>query len=102
MCVYIYIYIYIHNINRFSINIPVYLSAIFYVFKIRILPNMFWKIWVVIAVLDELRVVVKGYSGLVDLLFYTGPVIPLYVIGAIYAYFSPTIWKSVDATNVKI
>ncbi|MCO7191241.1 MULTISPECIES: hypothetical protein [unclassified Pseudoalteromonas] len=90
-----------------SINIPVYFSAVFYVFKIRVLPNIFWKIWIVIAVLDELRLAidyiekVDFYSGLIYVVFFVGPVVPLYVIGVIYAYLSPTIWKDVDVNNTK-
>lgn len=85
------------DVLTLSINIPVYISAIFYVFKVRSLPNLFWKIWVVIAILDEVRASIEYYSGFVDLILYTSPIIPLYIIGVIYAYLSPTIWQSSTA-----
>jgi hypothetical protein len=75
-----------------SLNIPVYFAALFYIFKIRVGPQIFWKVWMVIAIADEARMSLIDYSGIADFIEFTGPVIPIYIIGVMYAYYSQGIW----------
>ncbi len=82
-----------------SLNIPVYASALLYIFKVRIKPRAFWKVWMAIAIGDEIRMAISGYSGLSDLLVFTGPTIPLYIIGVLYAYYSPSIWDKLGTNG---
>lgn len=89
------------QIATLSLNIPVYAAAIFYIFKVRVTPRMFWKVWILIAIGDEIRMSISGYSGFFDLMRFTGPTVPLYVIGCLYAYHSPAIWNADDSVDTK-
>lgn len=79
-----------------GLNIPVYISVMLYIFKIRLLPRLFWKIWIVIAILDEIRMNVVDYEGIYLMLYYALPIVPLYILGVVYAYKSPYIWDKSD------
>ncbi len=82
------------EIFTMSINIPVYLSGIFLIFRIKIPPRVFWKIWILLAILDEIRAQIVDYSGISDLIIYIGLLMPLYFIGYAYAFGSDSLWGS--------
>ncbi|WP_299773114.1 hypothetical protein [uncultured Pseudoteredinibacter sp.] len=84
-----------------SINIPIYLAGLLYIFKIKVNPQILWKAWVVIAIADEARMSIFNFSGISDFLNFTVPVIPIYIIGVMYAFFSKVIWddRSDEATE---
>ncbi|WP_045857989.1 hypothetical protein [Teredinibacter purpureus] len=75
-----------------SINIPVYVSGILYVFYIKVSPRLFWKIWVLIAIGDELRVCIFEFGNIYEAVIYGGPVFPLYFIGVLYAFGLNRMW----------
>jgi len=77
-----------------SINIPVYVSLVLFIFGFAVRPRLFWKLWIAIAVADEVRMLFIHFDGILDLLGDLLEYIPLYGLGALYAYRSPLIWRS--------
>lgn len=80
-----------------SVNIPVYIGVFCYLFLIKLRPRLFWKIWIIVAISDEIRVMFLGMENWnVEYFINALPVqvIPLYILGFVYAYRSNYIWSS--------
>ena len=76
-----------------SINIPVYFMGVCYIFHLRVPPRLFWKIWILIAIGDEMRVFIFMFNSWSDTLSSGVTLFPIYLIGLLYAYGSEGIWS---------
>jgi hypothetical protein len=82
-----------------SVNIPIYVGVFSYLYSIKLPPKIFWKIWSLLAILDEVRALIISADpfNAHDFWSYTSPTIPLYCLCLLYAYGCKYLW----ASNIK-
>ncbi|PCI49234.1 MAG: hypothetical protein COB51_04320 [Moraxellaceae bacterium] len=81
------------TILSMGINLPVYLAVGLLIFRVKLFNSIFWKIWVLLAIADEIRFQIVNYVNIELLIYETLLLSPLYAAAVIYAYFSGSIWQ---------
>ena len=77
----------------YSIGIPVYIACVLLIFNVRRGPQLFWKIYVLGAALQELYSFIVEWNqySMSDNLGDLAILVPLYLMGLVYAYNSASV-----------
>ncbi len=88
------------DVMRASINVPVYISILLYLFKIRFGNQKVWKILIVIAFSDEILNAAQITSSVRRFMSsFPYYLLPLYLFSFVYAFRSSEIWSDSAKSN---
>lgn len=82
------------ELGNYSVGLPVYISCALLIFNLPLGSRIIWQILITIAIVNEAYHIIDIWN-LDDLVFLIPVVIfllPLYLMGAIYAFWSKGLW----------